>query len=113
MINAVRRHRLLYMVGQKIGSHHVHGTWPSLRLHYLEEADGVLRPRDHDCATHVNQYVFIPLITLDSLRSFVAFVFHNEEDREEIIQLLGAIEEEIMVINEEVVGRDFENVAEV
>lgn len=32
MISAVRGDTLLYLVGQKIGSHHVHGTWPSLRL---------------------------------------------------------------------------------
>src|SRR5690606_19684745 len=82
MINAIRGHKLLYIVGQKIGSHHVHGTWPSLRLHYLEETDGVLGPRDHDCPTHVNQYVFVPLIVLDTLRSFVTFVFTDPDDRE-------------------------------
>lgn len=27
---------LLYIVAQKIGSHHIHGTWPSLLLHYIK-----------------------------------------------------------------------------
>lgn len=51
MIKAINGNELLYLVGQKIGSHHIHGTWPSLRLHYLQEHDGVLGPRDHDCPT--------------------------------------------------------------
>jgi hypothetical protein len=29
--------RLLYITGQKIGSHHIHGTWSGLLTHYLEE----------------------------------------------------------------------------
>lgn len=113
MINAIRGHKLLYLVGQKIGSHHVHGTWPSLRLHYLEETDGVLGPRDHDCPTHVNQYVFVPLIVLDTLRSFVTFVFTDPDDREAMIGLLDSVEQEIATINAEVVGNDFERTTEV
>ena len=113
MIDAVRRHKLLYLVGQRIGSHHVRGTWPSLRLHYLEEVDGVLVPRDHDCGTHVNQYVFVPLIVLDTLQSFVSFVFADPTDREAMIGLLDSVEQEIMAINAEVVGDDFERTAEV
>lgn len=113
MINAIRRHELLYLVGQKIGSHHVHGTWPSLRLHYLRDVAGVLGPRDHDCPTHVNQYVFVPLIVLDTLRSFVTFFLRDPEDSQPMIDLLDSIEQEIMAINLEVVGNDFEHAAEV
>ena len=36
MLDDLGNERLTYVVGQKIGSHHVHGTWPSLLLHYLE-----------------------------------------------------------------------------
>lgn len=113
MISATRASKLLYLVGQKIGSHHVHGTWPSLRLHYLQDIDGVLGPRDHDCQTHVNQYVFVPLIVLDALRSFVKFIFRAPEDSEQMIGLLDSIESEIMGINSEAVGNDFERAAEV
>lgn len=113
MIDAIRRHKLLYLIGQKIGSHHVHGTWPSLRLHYLQEVNGVLAPRDHDCSTHVNQYVFVSLIVLDALRSFVTFVLADPADREEVIELFNSVEQEIMTINAEVVGDDFEHTAEV
>ena len=75
MIEAIDHDRTLYIVGQKMGSHHVHGTWPSLWLHYLVKRDGVFGPRDHNCETHVNQYVFVPLIVLAAIRDFVMFVF--------------------------------------
>ncbi len=52
MIDSLGHDRLMYIVIQRMGSHHVHGTWPSLRLHYLEEENGILHPRDHDCETH-------------------------------------------------------------
>lgn len=108
MIAAVRGHALLYLVGQKIGSHHVHGTWPSLRLHYLQEMDGVLVPRDHDCPTHVNQYVFVPLIVLDALRAFARLVLSDASGRQAMVELFDSVEEAIMTINAEVVGNDFE-----
>jgi hypothetical protein len=57
--------RLFYVVGQRIGSHHVHGTWSSLLFHYLEEQEGEelfsFVPRGHDCSTHINQFMFGPL----------------------------------------------------
>ncbi len=113
MISAIRGDTLLYLVGQKIGSHHVHGTWPSLRLHYLQELDGVLVPRDHDCSTHVNQYVFVPLFVLDALRSFATFVLRDPADRDAMTGLFDSVGQEIMAINAEVVGNDFERTAEV
>jgi len=36
--------RLAYIVGQRIGSHHVHGSWVSLWFHYLKEEDGIVSP---------------------------------------------------------------------
>jgi hypothetical protein len=111
MIAAVRRHKLLYIVGQKLSSHHVHGTWPSLRVHYLKQVDGLMAPRGHDCGTHVNQYVFVPLIVLDSLRSFVFFVCPGQADREPLIDRLSSVEQAISAINAEVVGNDFERAA--
>ena len=73
----------------------------------------VLGPRDHDCRTHVNQYVFVPLIVLDTLRSFVAFVLRDSEANGEMLGLIESIEQEIMAINLEAVGNDFERAAEV
>ena len=113
MIDSLGHDRLMYIVIQRMGSHHVHGTWPSLRLHYLEEENGILHPRDHDCETHVNQYVFIPILVLTAMKSFIDFICKDEADREAFQQVPNAIEEEIMKINEEVVGEDFEHVSEI
>ena len=113
MIDSLGHDRLMYIVIQRMGSHHVHGTWPSLRLHYLEEENGILHPRDHDCETHVNQYVFIPILVLTAMKGFIDFICKDEADREAFQQVPNAIEEEIMKINEEVVGEDFERVSEI
>ena len=113
MIEDVGRERLLYVVGQKIGSHHVHGTWPSLWMHYLEEHDGILGPRDHDCPTHVNQYVFVPLFVLQAISAFVRFICQNLGDAQALYQLPDSVGEEIRRINVEVVGNDFEKVTEI
>jgi len=114
MIDGVGHDRLMYIVGQRIGSHHVHGTWPSLRVHYLEEDEyGMLVPRDHNCSTHVNQYVFVSTVVLDAMRSFIRFIFANQDDVTPMERLIESIEIEIGKVNEEVVGNDFERVTEI
>jgi len=96
MLDATGRSRLEYTVGQRIGSHHVHGTWVSLLFHYLEKDNfGILKPRDHNCPTHVNQYVYTPIIVLDALTAFVENVFSENEERNEITSLFNATLEEI------------------
>jgi uncharacterized protein DUF5677 len=114
MIDSLGQDRLTYVVGQRIGSHHIHGTWPSLRMHYLTESDdGLLMPRDHDCSTHVNQYVFVPLFVLDAMEQFVRFIFAKKEDATSMVELVGSVRCEIEKINAEVVGTDFERAEEV
>ena len=108
MIDGIGHDRLLYLVGQKMGSHHIHGTWPSLRLHYLEKGeDDELRPRDHNCETHVNQYVFIPMVVLAAMGAFIRFVLSDTENQRVFLGLLESVQEEIDEINMEVVGDDF------
>ncbi len=113
MIKVIGSDRLHYVVGQKIGSHHVHGTWPSLRLHYLEEVNGVLRPRDHNVPTHVNQLVFTPLLVLEAIIAFIYFIFKDHNDSDDISTLPKAVMDEILKIYSEVVGNDFELVTEI
>ena len=113
MIDVIGRDRLLYVVGQKIGSHHVHGTWPSLWLHYLDEQDGMLGPRDHDCPTHVNQYVFVPLLVLQAVDAFVRFICTDQRDARPMSELLDSVRDEILRFYVEVVGDDFEHIKEI
>jgi hypothetical protein len=111
MIEQLGQHRIHYLVGQRIGSHHVHGTWPSLRLHYLEQDEsGYWLPRDHDCSTNANQYVFVLFAVLGALDSFFQFIVENPTNVEPLSGLLAALREEIQSINYEVIGKDFEQV---
>lgn len=107
MIEAIGWNRLHYVVGQRIGCHHVHGSWVSLRFHYLEEREGRLGPRDHDCDTHANQYVFISLFVLMAARAFVEFVCLEPGATQAFCQRLEATEEEIQNLNMEMAGQGF------
>lgn len=95
--------RLFYFVTQKMGSHHVHGTWPSLLIHYLRENDVEARykfgPRDHDCSTHINQFMLVPRIVLDALRTYVRF-FLNQPEAEALVAVFDSVELEIIRIYE-------------
>jgi Family of unknown function (DUF5677) len=114
MIDFLGEDRLMYIVVQKLGSHHVHGTWPSLRMHYLKEnKEGMLMPRDHDCQTHINQYIIVPLVLLGTLRLFVNFIFSEAEDIMSMEEFIESIECEIRSLNKEVIGNDFELVEEI
>ena len=108
MIEDIGHDRLAYIVGQKIGSHHVHGTWVSLWFHYLEEEDGIVHPRDHNCPTHINQYAYVPLVVLDSIAAYVRYVCIESEDAKGMSKLIEAVSEEIQYIFQKVIGSDNE-----
>lgn len=114
MIESMRHDRLMYIVGQKIGSHHVHGTWPGLLFHYLDrDDDGTWHPRDHNSPTHVNQYVFVPLVVLSAIKAFIEFVFDAADDVAALSGIVESIQQEIVAINHEAVGTDFELAEEI
>jgi len=109
MINVIGKDRLAYVVGQRIGSHHVHGTWVSLWFHYLEEHDdGVIHLRDHNCETHINQYAYVSLVVLDAIKAFVEYVCKDSDDIEGMTTLIVAVSEKIQNVYQEVVGTDFD-----
>lgn len=112
MISDLGHQRLMYVVGQRLGSHHVHGTWPSLLMHYLEEQDGSLVLRDHDCDTHPNQFVMVPLLVLSAMAAYIGFIFHSCADIEPMKGLLDSVEQKILQINSEMAEGDFDAVSE-
>jgi len=102
--------RLLYVVGQKIGSHHIHGTWPSLLMHYLEEREGLpleFSPRGHHCSTHINQYMLVPVVLLSAMKSYVRWAF-EENELQGFIALFETTEGEIQQVYDEVIAADDE-----
>jgi hypothetical protein len=103
--------RLQYVVAQRIGSHHVHGTWPSLLFHYLEkQTTDVLNfePRGHNCETHMNQYMYVCLLTLSALRAYVGYAL-DDAAAETFVGLFTSTEEEIMRVYTEALGGDLSN----
>ena len=108
MLDTTGRSRLEYTVGQRLGSHYVHGTWVGLLTHYLEKDDtGTYKPRGHNCSMHVNQYVYTPIIILDALTAFAEYVFPEGDERNEVVGLFSDTADEIYKINDEVIGNDF------
>jgi len=100
--------RLWYIANQKMGSHHVHGTWASLRLYYLEEnEEGILRPRGHDCPTHVEQYIVVASMVLDMGKAFINFIFDSQDAVVQMESFIEAIENKIKRLRREVFGDDF------
>lgn len=102
--------RLLYVIAQRLGSHHVHGTWPDLLTHYLEKDDNgsSFKLRDHDCPTHMNQYVFIPLMILEAMSSFILYVSLDHDVAKPFTERVDFIKNEILKIRSEAAGKDHE-----
>ena len=96
MIAAYGGNRLEYVVGQRMGSHHVHGTWVSLERDYLEDSDGVLGPKDHESSTDQNQYLFGILTVLESLDGFVEYVLEGSPESVVFKDLIEAVRDEVL-----------------
>jgi len=106
ILTAIGFKRLIYTVAQRIGSHHVHGTWPSLLFHYLdEEKNYEFIPRGHDTQTHINQFMFVPRVVLTAMQSYANYVLQPQE-AQTFSQLYKSTEEKIMEIYVEAVGGD-------
>jgi Family of unknown function (DUF5677) len=104
IIQGLGHDRLFYVVGQRIGSHHVHGTWSSLMFHYLQEHDFgnsyKFAPRGHDCATHINQLMFVPLIVLAAMAEYARYTL-DKDDADAFDVLFASTKDEIMRIYNE------------
>ena len=109
MLSTIGFDRLVYISAQKLGSHHIHGTWPSLLFHYLEEEPEGSRtfvPRGHDCSTHINQFMFVPLIILAAMSVYVQYAFGESGETEAFRNLFESTEAEIMRLYTESLGGD-------
>lgn len=86
MMKSIGDSSLDYVVMQRIGSHHVHGTWSSLLTHYLqvdekdegEEID--LSYEEH--APNIFQYISIARYVLKAIEDYANFLFLDEQHRE-------------------------------
>jgi hypothetical protein len=113
MMSSLGFTRIHYVIAQKIGSHHVHGSWPSLLFHYLEEESEeeafAFAPRGHDCETNRNQYMFVSGVVLQAMASYVRYAFNENKDAETFGSLFDTTEQEIMKVYRDAVGGDLGN----
>ena len=79
-----------YIGTQRMGSHAIHGSWTSLRSHYLRlDEDGEYRLRDHNVPPHENQFMVIPIVILETLKKFIEYIIPSSSDREAVELVLA------------------------
>jgi len=102
-----------YIGIQRMGSHEVHGTWTSLRTHYLRQKEnGQYHLRDLDVRPHENQFMDIPLTILYTLVKFIEYVVADANFREPIDTVLEDAISEMRKLISEITKEDFEFVSE-
>lgn len=113
MLETTGFNRLAYVVAQRIGSHHIHGTWPSLLYHYLEEIhdeDGSrFVPRDANCSTHINQFMSTPRVVLRATQAYVDYAFIDDKTKVKLHSLIESTQDAIMKIYVEAKGGNLGN----
>ena len=109
ILDSLGQPRFSYTAGQRVSSHHVHGTWVGLRNHYIDLAEDGSYHAKTSSPTHVNQYVYISFSVLDALSWFVSFLFErSEEERNTFMKFFREVFDEISSINNEMIRTDYQ-----
>jgi hypothetical protein len=97
LLQATGFHRTMYVALYRMGSHHIHGTWPSLLFHYLEKDGSGFSPRGNDSSAHANEFLITSLIMTRAIYAYSNFTL--EESSSKIFKsLMEATEKEIVNI---------------
>jgi hypothetical protein len=107
MIDMIYGDRLLYITGQKIGSHFIHGTFVNLLQYYLVEENGIYVPRDHNCKIKPEHFIFTSRFVLEAIIAFCNYICEDLTEAETMCMLPNGILDEILIIYKEVVRDDF------
>lgn len=103
----LKNDRLNYIVDQKIGSHSIHGTWTNLVKYYLSYENNKYVLRDHNVEVQEVQFVASSFHVLNSLISYLEYVFKEGELRQNMVGLMFDIREEIINIHKKNGKHDF------
>lgn len=71
-----------YIVAQRLGSHAVHGTWPDLLFHYIEQEGDAFVLTDNVVPADASQLSIGALFVLSSVKAFVRYVLDDENGSE-------------------------------
>ncbi|MGA8474545.1 MAG: DUF5677 domain-containing protein [Candidatus Cybelea sp.] len=109
MIRAIGRDPIDYVVGQRLASHAVHGTWPDLFTHYLEQADGRLVPCDNASSSMTaNEFMSISLHVLNALDAFCEYVVLQPDARIELATRITSARSQLLSIYDLIAKGDFD-----
>lgn len=83
----------VYTANQRMGSHAVHGSWPELLFHYIEQnAGGEYDLVDAVCQPHANQFAMTSRVVLFGIENFVNLVCTSEHARRQILDHVESVE---------------------
>lgn len=88
-----------YLVVQRMGSHHVHGTWTALLDQNLDKGDAALPVKGEFNPPHPNQLMFGSLIVLDAVSAFSQHVIRRTE-RAKILETIDTYRSALMRHND-------------
>ena len=92
MLDALKYDRLVYVVAQRIGSHHTHGTWSSLLYGYLRKENSTYVPRGDDVEMHPNQFLATSIFMLKAITTFIETMIKEEDSRNHLLERIEAHE---------------------
>lgn len=93
--------RIMYLANHRMGSHHVHGTWPSLLFSYLEEDNGELVARGNDVSTRANEFIATSLIMTKAMHSYCDYLLESPV-KEILINLFIEEEKTLLSIHKDI-----------
>lgn len=89
-----------YIVVQRLGSHAVHGTWPDLLFHYLEQEDGEFVLRDNDVPADDTELANAAMFVLEGAADFATLLCVDAEFGVKLSQvMLDARDELVRLVN--------------
>jgi hypothetical protein len=107
MLRALGHDELSYTVMQRLGSHAVHGTWPDLMFHYLDQEDGAFVLTDNVIVPEGPEFMSSAIVVLEAVASFAAYVLSDEELVANISALVGDVIAELVRVHRLAAGDDY------
>jgi Family of unknown function (DUF5677) len=98
ILDGIGQSRLQYVIQQKLGSHAVHGTWPSLLADYLTPSENEafpFQPRDGPVSPHINQYMMGSRMVLRACSAFAGFALTGD-GCDAFVALLDDVDDQLM-----------------
>ena len=98
ILDGIGLSRLQYVVHQRLGSHAVHGTWPSLLADYLTPSGDEafpFQPKDGPIRMHINQYMMGSRMVLRACSAFAGFALTGDSS-DAFVALLDDVDDQLM-----------------